>query len=78
MSRLTVYRDDAPDTILLDVTTPGEIAETLRPHNIRFDRWSAPVTPPPDAPAEEVLDAYRPYLDTLMGETGAGSADVKK
>ena len=76
MSRLTVYRDDSPDTILLDVTSPGEIAETLRPHNIRFERWAAPVTPPKDATTDEVLAAYRPYLDTLMGETGAGSADV--
>lgn len=76
MSRLTVYRDDAPERILLDVTEPGEIAETLRPHAIRFERWSAPVTPAPDAPAEAILDVYRPYLDGLMGETGAGSADV--
>ncbi|EHH67037.1 1,2-dihydroxy-3-keto-5-methylthiopentene dioxygenase [Gluconobacter morbifer] len=76
MSRLTVYRDDRPDAILLDVTAPSEMAETLRPHHIRFERWTPPMTPPADAPAGEILDAYRPYLDTLMGETGAGSADV--
>ena len=29
-----------------------------------------------DAPPAEILAAYRPYLDGLMGEAGAGSADV--
>jgi 1,2-dihydroxy-3-keto-5-methylthiopentene dioxygenase len=36
------------------------------------------VTLAPDASAEAILAAYRPYLDGLMGETGAGSADVLK
>lgn len=76
MSRLTVYRDDTPGKLLLDLSTPGEIAETLRPHNIRFERWSAPVKPAKDASTDEILEAYRPYLDALMGETGAGTADV--
>ena len=31
---------------------------------------------PEGASNDEVLAAYRPYLDELMGETGAGSADV--
>ena len=30
----------------------------------------------PDAPSEDILAAYRPHLDALMGDTGAGSADV--
>ena len=76
MSRLTVFRDDAPGVIVSDTTDPREIAETLRPHNIRFERWSAPETPPKDASTDVILEAYRPYLDTLMGETGSGSADV--
>lgn len=76
MSRLTLYRDDNPETILMDLSNPEDIARMLRPHNIRFERWSAPTTPTKDAPTEQILDAYRPYLDSLMGETGAGSADV--
>ncbi|MCQ9155807.1 1,2-dihydroxy-3-keto-5-methylthiopentene dioxygenase [Acidomonas methanolica] len=76
MSRLIIYPDDAPDTKLLDTGAPAAIAEALRPLGVRFERWDAPVTPPKEAEAEAVLDAYRPYLDGLMGETGAGSADV--
>lgn len=76
MSRLTIYRDDTPQTHLLETHDPRQIAETLQPLGIRFERWSAPVVPPKDAPADEILEAYRPYLDGLMGATGAGSADV--
>jgi len=76
MSRLMVYRDTAPEDVVLRTEDPREIALALRPHGVRFERWQAPVTPAKDAPAEAVLEAYRPYLDTLMGETGAGTADV--
>ena len=76
MSRLTVYRDDAPDQPVLETADAAQIAGALRPLGVRFERWNAPVVPPRDADAETVLEAYRPYLDGLMGETGAGSADV--
>lgn len=76
MSRLTVYADTTPDVAELDTDQPRLIAETLRPLGVRFERWQAAVTPPRDADPEVVLEAYRPYLDGLMGETGAGSADV--
>lgn len=45
---------------------------------MRFERWESPVTLAPEDSPETILEAYRPYLDRLMGETGAGSADVIK
>lgn len=78
MSRLTVYRDDAPGTPLISTEDVTEIASTLKPLGVRFERWESPVTLSPDDDAETILAAYRPYLDGLMGETGAGSADVIK
>lgn len=78
MSRLTVYRDDAPETPVLQTEDPQEIADKLREIGVRFERWSSPVALSPDDSADTILAAYRPYLDTLMGETGAGSADVIK
>ncbi|GBQ32812.1 acireductone dioxygenase [Gluconacetobacter azotocaptans] len=76
MSRLTVYRDDSPGTIVRRTEDPAEIAAGLRGIGVRFERWDSPVVPPRDATPDEVLAVYRPYLDELMGETGAGSADV--
>ncbi len=78
MSRLTVYDDATPDTPLLRTEEPDEIAETLSAIGVRFERWDSPVVLSPTDSAETILAAYRPYLDTLMGTSGAGSADVLK
>lgn len=78
MSRLTVYRDDAPAAPILATEDAAAIAATLAGIGVRFERWESPVVLSPADSAETILAAYRPYLDTLMGETGAGSADVIK
>jgi 1,2-dihydroxy-3-keto-5-methylthiopentene dioxygenase len=78
MSRLTVYRDDAPLVPILRTEDADVMTRELAAIGVRFERWESPVTLSPDDPAEKILDAYRPYLDELMGATGAGSADVIK
>lgn len=78
MSRLTIYTDTNPDHPVFDSTDPGLISTELKKIKVEFDRWDSPVTLSQDAPAEQILEAYRPYLDALMGATGAGSADVVK
>lgn len=74
MSRLTVW-DAATGTQELRTEDVAQIVATLKPLGVRFERWDG-VQVPEGASNEEVLAAYRPYLDRLMGETGAGSADV--
>jgi 1,2-dihydroxy-3-keto-5-methylthiopentene dioxygenase len=78
MSRLTVYRDDAPGAPVLVTEDAAAMAAELKNIGVRFERWKSPVSLSPDDSAETILSAYRPYLDGLMGETGAGSADVLK
>lgn len=78
MTRLIVYADDAPGAPLFDSSDPRAIAPVLREIAVGFERWDAPVHLPPDAADDAILDAFRPYLDALMGATGAGSADVVK
>jgi 1,2-dihydroxy-3-keto-5-methylthiopentene dioxygenase len=76
MSRLTVYNDTDPATPVLRTEDPTAIADALRPIGVRFERWDSPVALADDAAPEAVLAAYKPYLDSLMGDQGAGSADV--
>lgn len=76
MSRLTIYPDSAPDAPRLVTDEPAAIAANLAAVGVRFERWQSPVSLPPDAGQDAILDAYRPYLDALMGASGAGSADV--
>jgi 1,2-dihydroxy-3-keto-5-methylthiopentene dioxygenase len=78
MSRLTIYNDDLPDAPILRTEDPATIADELGTIGVRFERWESPVTLSPADDAETILAAYRPYLDTLMGTSGAGSADVIK
>jgi len=78
MSRLTVYQDDAPDTAVLRTEDVATITHELNAIGVRFERWDSPVVLSPDDDAETILAAYRPYLDGLMGTSGAGSADVLK
>jgi 1,2-dihydroxy-3-keto-5-methylthiopentene dioxygenase len=78
MSRLTVYYDDSPDAPILRTEDAATIADELGAIGVRFERWESPVALSPDDDAETILAAYRPYLDTLMGASGSGSADVIK
>lgn len=78
MSRLTIYADTNPDQPVFDSTDPVEMATALKVINVGFERWDSPVAFDPNASADSLLEAYRPYLDALMGATGAGSADVVK
>jgi 1,2-dihydroxy-3-keto-5-methylthiopentene dioxygenase len=78
MSRLTVYAETDPKTALLRTEDADRIADALRPIGVRFERWSSPVAIPDDAAPEAILAAFKPHLDGLMGEGGAGSADVIK
>ena len=75
MTRLTVW-DDATRREVLKTEDAAEIVAALQPLNVRFERWSG-VTVPDNATNEDILAAYRPYLDRLMGALGAPrSADV--
>jgi 1,2-dihydroxy-3-keto-5-methylthiopentene dioxygenase len=78
MSRLTIYADDNPDVPLLRSEDADVITRELNAIGVRFERWESPVQLSPEDDAEAILDAYRPYLDKLMGTSGAGSADVIK
>lgn len=76
MSSLTIYHDATPGRPERVMRDASEIAAALAPLNVRFERWDAVAPPAREASPDEVLALYRPYLDRLMGETGAGSADV--
>lgn len=71
MSRLTVFKDDAPGETVLRSEDPDRIASGLGCIGVRSERWESPVRLSPQDPAGTILAAYRPHLDRLMGESGA-------
>lgn len=78
MSRLTIYRDDTPRALVFQTEDAATITRELSAIGARFERWDSQVPVSAGDAPEKILDAYRPYLDGLMGPDGAGSADVIK
>jgi len=78
VSRLTVFLEDTPQSPVLLTEDAAAMAEALAPIGVQFERWESPVALSPEDSAEVILEAYRPYLNALMGSKGAGSADVIK
>ena len=78
MSRLTITPDQTPGAPTLRTEDPAEIARALAAIGVRFERWTPPSPVAADMPSDDILALFRPHLDGLMGETGAGTADVIK
>jgi len=78
MSQLVIFDDLRPEHPVLKTEDAAAISRELGAIGVRFERWESPVSLSPEDSAEVILAAYKPYLDELMGEQGAGSADVIK
>jgi len=78
MSGLTIFDDLRPEQPVLKTNDAAAMARELAAIGVQFERWASPVTLSPEAAPEVILEAYKPYLDELMGEKGAGTADVIK
>lgn len=76
MSRLTIYGDHAPESPITSLTEWKTIQHTLSEHGVRFDRVTALVELPKEASNEDVLAAYRPFIDAEKAATGYATADV--
>jgi 1,2-dihydroxy-3-keto-5-methylthiopentene dioxygenase len=78
MSQLVIFDDLRPEHPVISTQNPETITRELAAIGVQFERWESPVAISPDDAPEVILNAYKPYLDGLMGDTGAGSADVIK
>ena len=78
MTRLTVYPDTDPATVLLDTRDGDRIADTLTEIGVVFERWAAPHALGADADQEAVLAAYDVEVSKLMEEGGYQSVDVAR
>jgi 1,2-dihydroxy-3-keto-5-methylthiopentene dioxygenase len=65
MSRLTVYRDDAPSVAELDTADEARIREGLARINVGFERWAASQPLASTDKDDEILTAYRPEIERL-------------
>jgi 1,2-dihydroxy-3-keto-5-methylthiopentene dioxygenase len=76
MTRLTIYADDNPQEILLDLNEGVAIADCLAKVGIRFERWPADRPLDPQASQSEILTAYAREVEQLMATEGYCAVDA--
>ena len=76
MSRLTIYRDDAPLAAELDTADESRIREGLAGINVRFERWPALRPLASTDQDEDILAAYRPEIQRLERAQAYQAVDV--
>jgi 1,2-dihydroxy-3-keto-5-methylthiopentene dioxygenase len=76
MSRLTIYRDDAPSVAELDTADETRIREALAGINVRFERWAAQRPLAAADQDHDVLAAYGSEIQRLERANAFQSVDV--
>ena len=76
MSRLTIYRDDAPLAAELDTADEVRIREGLAGINVGFERWAASQPLASTARDDDILAAYGPEIRRLEHARSYQAVDV--
>lgn len=76
MSRLRVFNDDAPDTVLDETREHAAISAELAKIGVVFERWQAAQPVKAGDTPEAILAAYRADIDRLVADNGFNSVDV--
>lgn len=76
MSRIRIFQNNDPTTVLTEATAHERIATELSAIGVRFEQWQATAPLQPGASQDEVIAAYRGDIDRLMSENGYRSVDV--
>lgn len=76
MSRLRIFNDTDPTTVLLESRDGAVIAAELKAIGVHFERWTAAHPVAPGASQQEVFSAYRADIDRLVAAHGFKSVDV--
>lgn len=76
MSELRIYSDDDPSRTDFVSNDLEQIQLHLRQIGVEFERWEAMQEIDAQATQDEVIEAYRDSIDTLMSRHGFRSVDV--
>jgi len=76
MSRLRIFNDSDPTTVLLESRDFPIISAELKKVGVVFERWQALYPIAAGADEEEIFTVYRADIDRLVRERGFNSVDV--
>ena len=75
MSRLRVFQESDPSTVLFESTDADAITAKLSDLGVGFERW--PVRAIDDnASPHEIMRQYKPEIDRLVADNGFQAVDV--
>lgn len=75
MTRLRIFSEIDPATVLFESSDGETIAKTLAEHGIGFERWPVRAMAA-NSSNEDILALYKPEIDRLVAENGFRSIDV--
>jgi 1,2-dihydroxy-3-keto-5-methylthiopentene dioxygenase len=75
MSRLRIFSENDPATVLFESSDGDGIAKHLAEQGIGFERWPVRAMTA-NSSNEEILALYKPEIDRLVAENGFRSIDV--
>jgi 1,2-dihydroxy-3-keto-5-methylthiopentene dioxygenase len=76
MTLLTVWPDTDPTTVLFRSSDHSEIQGELKQLGVRFETWPVVADLPQEPTSDEVLEAYRSYVDRVVSSEGYGYVDA--
>ena len=76
MSRIRLFNDTDPSTVLLETREHSAIAAEPAKIGVRFEQWAANAPVQPGASQDEVIAAYKGDIERLMAEGGYKAVDV--
>lgn len=76
MTLLTIWSEDAPETIVVRTSDHAEITRSLSEVGVEFAHLPATAELPSAAAQDDVLEAYRATVDDLMSTRGYTLVDV--
>lgn len=76
MSRLRIFNDNDPATVLLETREHAAIAAELGKVDVLFEQWQASQPVKAGDSPEAIMDAYRADIDRLVAANGFNSVDV--
>jgi len=76
MSRLRIYDDHSPDTVLRETADPSEMARELQAIGVAFEQWEASKPVRAGDSPDVIMEAYREDIDRLVAAHGFRTVDV--
>lgn len=76
MSKLTIFKADAPQAPLFSTLERAQMSAQLQAVGIRFEAWPTDPDIGPHSSHQEILKAYDSQIQKLMREVGYQSFDV--